>query len=168
MESVNALSMEVKKLSKKNAKLSSIVELQKRRPPVCNVCLEMMLHDKGDGLVKAGVAAATGTDLGGSKAAADSIMPPGKASRVPFNLEATMHQSEAVQPMSAAGSRRPVDFQGAVAAHQQPLSHPHQQTRDTDVSIDHHVFRSGAASASPSPPAGLGGSVRFRRRDVML
>ncbi|GAX77939.1 hypothetical protein CEUSTIGMA_g5381.t1 [Chlamydomonas eustigma] len=43
LDSVSTLSKEVKKLASKNNKLSKSLDMHKRRPPICTVCLENML-----------------------------------------------------------------------------------------------------------------------------
>ena len=110
----------MKKLSKKNSRLSRALNLHERRPPVCTVCLEGMLLQQEGGSSEGGAAMQSGGGRGeggaveraaveaAAAAAAASRMAPGRASRVPFNLD------EALQgrPVVAAAAVPPADPMG--------------------------------------------------------
>ena len=111
LESVTTLSKEVKKLSKKNSRLSRALDLRERRPPVCTVCLEGMLLQQEGGSSEGGAVMQSGEGGGGrvapesaDGAAAASRVAPGRASRVPFNLNEALQGRSAAAVQVTAGS----------------------------------------------------------------
>ena len=165
MESVNTLSKEVKKLSKKNTKLSSTLDLHKRRPPVCTVCLERMLQGGRPDPAGGEPNSAKGPEGFQTAAAATSIVPPGKpSSKVPFNLEVAMQGPAAApagrgSPGGRDGGAVPCGGGGGAHVKQRQVLQSESQPQprgDVDALLDNQqVFQSAP-------------SMRFPRRDVAL
>lgn len=182
----------MKKLSKKNTRLSRALDLHERRPPVCNVCLEGMLLPAGGSGVEGGVRRSGGGGGGGApetcaaavlaaaeavkavkttSASAASRMAPGRASRVPFNLDEALLGPLEAGPLDGRGSSGGSGAVGGVLPLQvmavggEAVVIP---SRDLGSQLEQQPWRTttaaaaaaaggaGVASAPPGTAAGLG------------